>query len=319
MELCGRENGLDRHTREEAVAASSWAYRAFLDRASPLTRLELHYPAFAESAEVPQHWCSQMREIVDQERARAHRRTHEQVRLRLTDGERFTIDPPVLTSPNRSVRAAVVDSLGPYLATVTPDINEMLKDYGVLDVAHKVVGVGSVGTRDYVVLLQGNHEGDHLFLQMKEALPSVVRERAIRDRRHPGEQVVDGQRRIQSVSDPFLGWTSVGSRPFYVRQLRDMKGGVHPGQLRGGALVDYAELCGAILGKAHARTGYPAAISGYCGASDRLDRAIVAFGEGVRRSGRARPRRARGRREVGRAAERAGGLTRARNAVLTTR
>jgi hypothetical protein len=109
----------------------------------------------------------------------------------------------------------------------------------VLDVAHKVVGVGSVDTRDYVVLLQGNREGDHLFLQIKEALPSVVREPTLRDLCHLGERIVDGQRRIQSVSDPFLGWTSVRSRPSYVRQLRDMKGGVPPDQLTAGALVDW--------------------------------------------------------------------------------
>jgi hypothetical protein len=89
--------------------------------------------------------------------------------------------------------------------------------------------------------------------------------------------VVDGQRRIQSVSDPFLGWTNVGSRPFYVRQLRDMKGGIRPEELKGRSLVDYAELCGTILAKAHARTGYPIAIASYCGASDRFDRSMAAF------------------------------------------
>jgi uncharacterized protein (DUF2252 family) len=277
VELCGRENGLDRQSRETAVAASSWSYRAFISRASPLTRLELHYFAFAESDSMPEHWCADMRDLVERERARAHRRTQEQLGLKLTDGDRIRNEPPVLTPVNRTVRAAVIDSLAPYVRTVLPDIRELLDDYGVLDVAHKVVGVGSVGTRDYIVLLQGNTDGDHLFLQIKEALPSVVRERSLRDPRHLGEQVVDGQRRIQSVSDPFLGWTSVGKRPFYVRQLRDMKGGVHPELLTDGALVDYAELCGAMLGKAHARTGYPLVIEGYCGDSDRLDRAIVRF------------------------------------------
>ena len=94
----------------------------------------------------------------------------------------------------------------------------------MLDVTHKVVGVGSVGTRDYIVLLQGNHKGDHLFLQVKEALPSVVRDPRLATHVHHGQHVVDGQRRIQSVSDPFIGWTDVGTRPYYVRQLRDMKG-----------------------------------------------------------------------------------------------
>ena len=98
------------------------------------------------------------------------------------------------------------------------------------------------------------------------------------------------------MSDPFLGWTNVGSRPYYVRQLRDMKGGVHPEQLQGRTLVDYAELCGSILAKAHARTGYPAVIASYCGTNDRFDGPMVDVREGVRRPGRARPRGARRRR-----------------------
>jgi hypothetical protein len=89
--------------------------------------------------------------------------------------------------------------------------------------------------------------------------------------------VVDGQRRIQSVSDPFLGWTNVGSRPFFVRQLRDMKDSVEPRVLYGGVLKDYAETCGAILAKAHARTGYPSIIASYCGAGDHFDQQMVSF------------------------------------------
>ena len=279
VELCGRENGLHRNVREEAVAATTRAYRTLLQRTSELPRLEVHFLAFGADDTPPRHWSSEMLSIVEWARRRAFRRTQDQLGVRMIDesGVRLHLDPPVLTSPNTRIRDAVVRSLDRYLETVSPDINELLKDYGVLDVAHKVVGVGSVGTRDYVVLLQGNHPQDHLFLQVKEALPSVVRDPALPGREHHGEHVVDGQRRIQSVSDPFLGWTDVGARPFFVRQLRDMKGGIHPDQLHGRALVDYAEFCGSVLGKAHARTGYPAAISSYCGASDRFDVAMVSF------------------------------------------
>lgn len=279
VELCGRDNGLDEDLRTEAVSTASHAYRTLLGLTGPLPRLDVHYLAFGEGDEVPAHWSPEMLALADRERKRAHRRTHEQLGVRLTDedGGRFHTDPPVLSPPNRRIQGSVIEALDAYLATVSPDINELLKDYGVLDVAHKVVGIGSVGTRDYVVLLQGNHRGDHLFLQVKEALPSVVRDPALASRPHHGEHVVDGQRRIQSVSDPFLGWTNVGSRPYYVRQLRDMKGGVHPELLRGRALVDYAELCGTLLAKAHARTGYPAMIASYCGMSDRFDQAMVSF------------------------------------------
>jgi uncharacterized protein (DUF2252 family) len=279
VELCGRDNGLGEDLRSEAVATASRAYRTLLSVTGPLPRLDVHYLAFGEGDGLPEHWCPEMVEIAEREGKRAHRRTHEQLGVRLTDdgGGRFHVDPPVLTAPNRRIRDSVIEALDGYLATVSPDIQELLKDYGVLDVAHKVVGVGSVGTRDYVVLLQGNHEGDHLFLQVKEALPSVVRDPALPARPHHGEHVVDGQRRIQSVSDPFLGWTNVGSRSYYVRQLRDMKGGVHPEMLQGRALVDYAELCGTLLGKAHARTGYPTVIASYCGTNDRFDQAMVSF------------------------------------------
>lgn len=279
IELCGRDNGHSKDERADAVAAASKAYRTVLQRAAALPRLEVHYLTFGEGAAMPPHWCPQSLALVERERKRAYGRTNAQLGVRMTQagGTRLRIAPPLLTAVTGRTRDAVLASLDPYLETVSPDIQELLKDYGVLDVAHKVVGVGSVGTRDYVVLLQGNHVGDELFLQVKEALPSVVRDPALPHHRHHGRQVVDGQRRIQSVSDPFLGWTSVGSRPYFVRQLRDMKAGADPKLLVGPILRDYAELCGAILAKAHARTGYPTIIATYCGSSERFDTAMVAF------------------------------------------
>jgi uncharacterized protein (DUF2252 family) len=279
VELCGRDNGLTTEARAEAVAVASHAYRALLRRMAGLSRLDVHYMTFGEGATPPAHWSPESTALVARERKRAYSRTNAQLGVRMTEsgGQRLRMAPPLLTAVPANVRESVVAALEPYLTTVPPDIQELLKDYGVLDVAHKVVGVGSVGTRDYVVLLQGNHVGDELFLQVKEALPSVVREPALPGPRHHGQRVVDGQRRIQSVSDPFLGWTMVGSRPFFVRQLRDMKAGVDPQLLQGPVLRDYAELCGAILAKAHARTGYPSVVASYCGTSDRFDLAMVAF------------------------------------------
>jgi uncharacterized protein (DUF2252 family) len=281
IELCGRDNGHTIEARADAVAAASHAYRVLSQRAAGLTRLQVHYLTFGEGAEVPGHWSAESIALIARERKRAYSHTNAQLGVRMTQagGTRLRVDPPLLTPVTARVRESVVASLEFYLTTVSPDIQELLKDYGVLDVAHKVVGVGSVGTRDYVVLLQGNHVGDELFLQVKEALPSVVRDPALPIQRHHGHQVVDGQRRIQSVSDPFLGWTTVGSRPFFVRQLRDMKAGVDPKLLQGPVLRDYAELCGAILAKAHARTGYPTIIATYCGRNDRFDEAMVAFAQ----------------------------------------
>ncbi len=279
VELCGRDNGVPPDARAEAVATGSQAYRMQMARMSSLPRLDAHYLAFGEGTTLPKHWCPESLALIARMRDRAHARTNGQLSERLTeeDGSRFRLTPPLLTRPTRPVREAVLASLGPYLNTVAPDIHELLKDYGAVDVAHKVVGVGSVGTRDYIVLLQGNFVGDRLLLQVKEALHSVVLDPALPRQQHYGRQVVDGQRRIQSVSDPFLGWTSVGSRPFFVRQLRDMKDSVNPKHLQGPVLRDYAETCGAILAKAHARTGYPAVIASYCGNSENFDQQMVAF------------------------------------------
>jgi len=279
IELCGRDNGHPKEARAEAVATASRSYRTLMQRASGLNRLDVHYLTFGEGDALPVHWSPESLALLARERKRAHSRTNAQLGVQMTQagGTRLRSDPPLLTPVTSRVREAVLASLDAYLETVSPDIQELLKDYGVLDVAHKVVGVGSVGTRDYVVLLQGNHVGDELFLQVKEALPSVVRDPALPRHQHHGRQVVDGQRRIQSVSDPFLGWTNVGARPVFVRQLRDMKAGADPKLLLGSVLRDYAELCGAILAKAHARTGYPTVIATYCGTGERFDLEMVAF------------------------------------------
>jgi uncharacterized protein (DUF2252 family) len=279
VELCGRDNALAPEARADAVATGSRSYRMQMMRMSSLPRLDAHYLTFGEGTALPRHWCPESLALITRMRDRAHARTNGQLSERLTDdsGTGFRFSPPLLTKPSTPVREAVVASLRPYLDTVSPDIHELLKDYGVVDVAHKVVGVGSVGTRDYIALLQGNFVGDRLILQVKEALPSVVHDPALSRHPHAGQQVVDGQRRIQSVSDPFLGWTTVGSRPFFVRQLRDMKDSVDPKHLQGLVLRDYAETCGAILAKAHARTGYPSIIASYCGNSDHFDQQMVAF------------------------------------------
>jgi uncharacterized protein (DUF2252 family) len=149
-----------------------------------------------------------------------------------------------------------------------------------VDVAFKVVGTGSVGTRDFVVLLLGRGPEDPLLLQVKEALPSCYA-RFLPDApacAHQGRRVAFGQHRMQSATDPLLGWTSIDERDFVVRQLADHKAGLEPSALRSNrALVAYAQVSGEILAKSHARTGDPAAIAGYCGRTDRLDRAILRF------------------------------------------
>jgi uncharacterized protein (DUF2252 family) len=148
--------------------------------------------------------------------------------------------------------------------------------------ARKVVGVGSVGTRAFIVLLQGRDQGDPLFLQVKEATASVLEDHLPKSRhRQHGARVVHGQRMMQAASDIYLGWTKGAdvSRHFYWRQLRDMKGSADPESMVPTGLALYARACGWTLARAHARSGDPVAIAAYLGKSDKFDRSITDFSE----------------------------------------
>ena len=151
-----------------------------------------------------------------------------------------------------------------------------------MDVARKVVGVGSVGTRAFIALLQGRDSQDPLFLQAKEATASVLEAHLPRSRyRQHGQRVVQGQRLMQAASDIFLGWTRGVdvSRHFYWRQLRDMKGSVPVEDMTSLGLAMYGRLCGWTLARAHARSGDAVAITAYLGETDAFDRAVTAFSE----------------------------------------
>jgi uncharacterized protein (DUF2252 family) len=151
--------------------------------------------------------------------------------------------------------------------------------YRPVDVAFKLVGTGSVGTRDYIVLMFGNGHRDPLFIQVKQELPSCyapyVQQRAFAG--HQGRRVADGQQMMQTFSDPFLGYTSFGGHDYLVRQLADHKAALDPAELDRRTLPEYATLCGEALAKGHARTGDAALLAGYAGQSPKLDRAITSF------------------------------------------
>jgi Uncharacterized protein conserved in bacteria (DUF2252) len=164
-----------------------------------------------------------------------------------------------------------------YQASLREDVAMLLSRFRPVDVAHKVVGVGSVGTRCFIVLLLDDQDAP-LFLQVKEAQQSVL-ERYWRPSptEHPGQRVVAGQRIMQSASDSFLGWSSADGHHFYIRQLRDMKGSAPIEALSPLALTEYLELCGWALARAHAQSGRTAEIAGYLGSSNVFDEAIVRF------------------------------------------
>ncbi len=202
------------------------------------------------------------------------------------DGEyRIKQQPPIIVRPpefqaaeaEQLIRQGLMD----YASTLTPDRRIVLDHYHYEDFARKVVGVGSVGTEAFMVLLMGDLESDPLFLQVKEAGTSVLAPYAgASEYVHQGERVVQGQRLVQAASDEFLGWvtgTGQDEREFYVRQLRDMKGSAVVEVMPPSRLAIYGEVCGATLARAHARTGDAAKIIGYLGDDDTFDRAIERF------------------------------------------
>jgi uncharacterized protein (DUF2252 family) len=214
----------------------------------------------------------------------ARGRTSDRALPKLTrerDGVRRVVDqPPVVTHMPERETARLVDGLEAYLATLPPHWRRLLGYYVVVDVAHKVVGVGSVGLRAFVALLQGNDAHDVLFLQLKQARRSCVARFVHGDtawHAHQGQRVVEYQQTLQTVSDPLLGWTTVDNRDYYVRQFRDMKGAVTVDGMDGSALLDYARICGTLLAKGHARSTGATLLSGYLGKGDAADRAFARF------------------------------------------
>lgn len=203
---------------------------------------------------------------------------------------RIVSQPPVVIpvrdlapelSPDR-LDTLIREQFTAYRASLQPDMRHLLGHFEVVDFAHKVVGVGSVGTRCFIVLLQGRDASDPLFLQVKEATTSVLEEHLPRSRyRQHGQRVVQGQRLMQATSDIYLGWTRGVdvTRHFYWRQLRDMKGSVAIEDMTPLGLELYARICGWTLARAHARSGDPIAIAAYLGRGDTFDRAITDFTE----------------------------------------
>jgi uncharacterized protein (DUF2252 family) len=190
--------------------------------------------------------------------------------------------PPVLTRVDREIREKVIDGLNGYANSLSRERRYMLSRYHVVDVAHRVVGVGSVGTRAYLALLFGNSDEDPLFLQVKEAIvpahaPYLPQRTA--ETSHQGKRVVVGQRALQASSDVMLGWTTIDGRPYYIRQMKNMKASIVVEGLTGPAFSFYSWACGALLARAHARTGDAAALAGYCGNSTILDEALADWSE----------------------------------------
>jgi uncharacterized protein (DUF2252 family) len=193
---------------------------------------------------------------------------------------RFKESKPILTRVTGRLAASVLAALGPYREMLEPQRQHLLSFYRPVDVAFKVVGTGSVGLRDYCVYFEGNGPKDPLFLQIKEE-PASAYAPYLPDAHpahHNGQRVAEGQRAMQLQSDPFLGWTHIAGRQFLVRQLNDHKGSIELEDLAGPGLEAYAEVCGELLARGHARSGDPQVIAGYLGSGDGFAEALAKFG-----------------------------------------
>jgi len=215
---------------------------------------------------------------------------------------RFRDQKPMLARISGRQAAQVLAALSPYSAMLEPQRQHLLSLYRPVDVAFKVVGTGSVGLRDYCIYFEGNGPNDPLFLQIKEETTSGYAPYLpdAKPANQNGQRVAEGQQAMQVQSDPFLGWTHIGSRDFLVRQLNDHKGSIDLEDLSGKTLVAFAEVCGELLARGHARSGDPLTIAGYLGAGDGFAQALAKFGslyadqtekdwEELKASGKGRP------------------------------
>ncbi|MGA3169537.1 MAG: DUF2252 domain-containing protein [Chthoniobacteraceae bacterium] len=271
--LAGRASGDTAGDCASAVLELVRRYRESLDMFSKMKALDLAKYAIQRESE---------NKVVNELLQKAERVTPAKTFRKLTgpvkDGwPRFHDQLPDLWHVPDRTRTVVFDSLKAYRETVTANRQLILDAYHPVDVAFKVVGTGSVGTRDYVILLLGKNVGDPMFLQLKEELKSCYAPWLDQRFKHQGRRAAEGQQRMQTAVDPFLGWATIEGRPFLTRQLADHKAAIDPANLKGETLLEYAVVCGTVLAKAHARTGDALALYGYCGDSEKLDKAIAKF------------------------------------------
>jgi uncharacterized protein (DUF2252 family) len=291
--VAARFLGADRVLCEEAARACVQAYRKRLRQYARMGHLALWYTSIDEPA-VLEALPPEVRKRARQILSKARQRTHLQVLDKLTDlvdtEQRIVEARPLIvhethTVPGRTMAEALELFLRQYLDSLPANRRQLLARYQLLDVARKVVGVGSVGTRCWVLFMRGVDNNDPLFLQVKEAQPSILeRFRGKSAFANQGERVVAGQRLMQAVSDILLGWERIDSydgqrRDFYIRQLRDGKGSIDPDRMVPDGAVDYGRVCAQALALAHARSGDRVAISSYLGKGAAFDHALAAFAE----------------------------------------
>ncbi|MGV9697819.1 DUF2252 domain-containing protein [Streptomyces sp. NPDC003470] len=296
--IAARENGFSAKEQNGTVRACVGAYRRRMREFARMPTLDIWY-AQDDADHVRELLATgtgaggRLRDAAAKARTRTHMRAFAKLTRLTAEGRRITPDPPLITpledllaDPSEAGREKELRSLVEgYARTLPAERRHLLRHYRLVDMARKVVGVGSVGTRCWVLLLLGRDDDDPLLLQAKEASESVLAAHTGGERYdNQGRRVVSGQRLIQTTSDIFLGWTHVTGldgqgRDFYVRQLWDWKGIARPETMGPDLLSLFGRLCGACLARAHARSGDPLALAAYLGGSDRFDRALAEFAQ----------------------------------------
>ncbi len=300
--VAGRDNDFSRKEREAAVLATAHSYRKAMTGFAAMRNLQVWYASLPMrqalrelKAEVDLKRLKKAETDIAKVRTRDSMHAYEKL-THLVDGEpRFISDPPLISpmvelfppgEGRDQIESEFRDWFRGYRATLRSDLRALFDQFRYVDLARKVVGVGSVGTRDRIALFLGVDGQDPLFLQIKEAQPSVL-ERFVGKSEYPnpGQRVVAGQRLMQATPDIFIGWQRVRSgldglrRTFYVRQLKDWRGSLLIEALGPPGLAAYGKVCGWTLARAHARSGDRIAISAYLGKSDAFDRAMASFAE----------------------------------------
>ncbi len=282
--VAGRQNGAGEQECESAVLHCVAGYRAEVRDLASTPLLARSYQRLDADRLQQGTTAKSLRAEIRRAVGQARRRTSDRALPKFTserDGRRRIVeDPPLMTRVSYAEADELARGLDEYLRTLAPHWRRALGGYTLVDIAHKVVGVGSVGLRAYVALLEGSSPDDVVFLQLKQARRSVLARHVHGEsawHAHQGQRVVEYQQALQTVSDPLLGWTTVGEHQYYVRQFRNMKGSVALDSIDGAALADYAAIVGHLLAKGHARTSGASMIVGYAGSSDRLDIALARF------------------------------------------
>jgi len=282
--VAGRTDGIGEAAARDAVRAAVRAYRVRMAAFASMGEQAVWYARVRAAAFAADQSHTLIKRRAHAAIAKARQHDHHLSLAKLTEvvnGQRRIVnDPPLIERVDSDDLATWVQTtLDAYRQTLQDDRRHLLERYRFVDLAHKVVGVGSVGMRCYIALLTGRDDDDPLFLQIKQAERSVLEAHLPPSRyANHGQRVVAGQRLMQAASDILLGWQrGSDGRDYYWRQLRDMKGGANVAAMTASMLRSYAALCGWALARGHARSGDRVQIAAYLGRSDRFDRAIAAF------------------------------------------